>query len=53
MSMDKPDEMFHFLNKSVKHKDNNVVFILGYSDFTKYRSDPRFTEIVKKIGLWK
>jgi len=52
-AMDKPDEMFHFLSKSVEHKDNSVIYILGYSAFKKFRSDPRFTEIVKKIGLWK
>jgi len=52
-AMDKPDEMFHFLNKSVEQKDNSVTYILGYSAFRKYRPDPRFTEIVKKIGLWE
>jgi TolB-like protein len=51
-AMDKPDEVFHFLNKSVEYKDNNVVYILGNAAFRKYRSDPRFTEIVKKIGIW-
>ena len=52
-ALDKPDEMFHFLNESVERKDHSVVYILGYPSFRKYRSDPRFTELIKKIGLWK
>jgi len=51
--MDKRDEMFHFLNKSVENKDNSVTYILVYPSFKKYHQDPRFAEIVKKIGLWK
>jgi len=52
-ALGKADEMFHFLNTSVERKDYNVVYILGYSPFKKYRADPRFTELIKKIGLWK
>jgi len=52
-ALGKPDEMFHFLNISVERKDYSVVYILGNSSFEKYRSDPRFTRLVKKIGLWK
>jgi tetratricopeptide (TPR) repeat protein len=52
-ALDKPDEMFHYLNESVERKDHSVVYILGYPSFRKYRSDPRFTMLIKKIGLWK
>jgi TolB-like protein/Flp pilus assembly protein TadD len=52
-ALNKPDEMFHFLNKSVERKDHSVIYLLGNSPFRKYRSDPRFTSLVKKIGLWK
>ena len=52
-SMDKPDEMFHFLNKSVENKDNEVIYILVYLNFRKFRQDPRFVDLVRKIGLWK
>jgi len=51
--MDKPDEMFHFLNKSVESKDNYAVYILAYQEFRKYRKDPRFADLIKKIGLWR
>jgi TolB-like protein/class 3 adenylate cyclase/lipopolysaccharide biosynthesis regulator YciM len=52
-ALDKPEEMFHFLNQSVERRDHSVVYILGYPSFRKYRSDPRFSELIKKIGLWK
>ena len=52
-ALNKPDEMFDFLNKSVERKDHSVIYILGNSPFKKYRSDPRFTRLIKKIGLWK
>jgi len=52
-ALGKPEEMFHFLNKSVDNKDISVVYILGNSSFRKYRSDPRFSNLIKKIGLWK
>ncbi len=52
-ALDKPDEMFHFLNKSIERKDLSVIYILGNWSFRKYRSDPRFTMLIKKIGLWK
>ena len=52
-ALGKKDEMFHFLNLSAERKDHSVVYILGNSFFKKYRSDPRFTRLIKKIGLWK
>ena len=52
-ALDKPDEMFHYLNLSVERKDHSVVYILGNILFKKYRSDPRFPMLIKKIGLWK
>jgi TolB-like protein len=52
-ALDKPDEMFQYLNKSVERKDYMVVYILGNSFFSKYRSDPRYTRLIKKIGIWK
>ena len=51
--MDKLDEMYHYLKKSAENMDNSVTYILVYPSFKKYHQDPRFVEIVKKIGLWK
>jgi hypothetical protein len=52
-SMDKPDEMYHYLKKSVENKDNSVIYILVNPTFKKYHQDPEFIEITKKIGIWK
>jgi len=49
--MDQADEVFHYLNLSVANKDFGVVYIRGNAAFRKYHSDPRFTDIVKKIGI--
>ena len=51
--MDKPEEMYHYLKKSAESKDNSVTYILVYPAFKKYHQDPRFAEIVKRIGLWR
>jgi TolB-like protein/Tfp pilus assembly protein PilF len=47
------DKMFFYLNKSVEVKEIHMIYLLGYSDLKKYQSDPRFNELVKKIGLSK
>jgi TolB-like protein/Tfp pilus assembly protein PilF len=52
-NMDKQDEMFHYLKRSAENRDNSATYILVYPHFKKYHQDPRFVEIVKKIGLWK
>jgi TolB-like protein len=52
-ALGKTEKMFHFLNKSVKNRDNSVIYMMGNSPFKEYRSDPRFIKILQKIGLWK
>ena len=52
-ALDQPDEMFHFLNKSIEIKDHSMVYILGNSLFKKYRSDPRYARLIRKMGIWK
>ena len=50
--MDKPDEMFHYFNRSIEAKENFAIFIRGFQVLTKYQSDPRFTELLQKMGLY-
>jgi adenylate cyclase len=50
-AMDKPDEMFHFLNQSIETKENFVIFIRGFQTLNKYRSDPRYTALLQKMGI--
>ena len=52
-ALNKTDEVFEFLNLSVERRDNNVIYIQGYPTFHQYRSDPRYTLLMKKMGLWK
>ncbi len=48
-----PDKMFYYLDKCVEAKDIYVIYILGNPGVRKYQSDPRFEELVRKIGLRK
>jgi hypothetical protein len=51
-ALNKPDKMYTYLHKSIENRDNSVIYILGNTYFTKYRSDPRFTEVLQRIGIW-
>ncbi len=49
--LDKPDEMFHYLNKSIEVKENFALFIRGFHAIGKYQSDPRYAELLQKVGI--
>ena len=49
-ALDRPDEMFQCLNKSVEIKEGSALYIWGFPEFKKFRSDPRFKELLQKIG---
>jgi tetratricopeptide (TPR) repeat protein len=51
--LDKPDEMFQYLNKSIDKKDISVLYIQVLPSFKKYYQDPRFDKLVKRLGLSK
>ena len=40
--MNKPDEMYHYLNRSADERENRVVFIRWHPAFRKYRHNPEF-----------
>jgi hypothetical protein len=48
---DRPDEMFHFLKRSIQAKENFVIFIRGFQTLSKYQSDPRYTALVKMMWI--
>ncbi len=50
-SLDRPDEMFHCLNKSVEIKEGSALYFWGFPEFKKFSSDPRFTELLQKIRI--
>jgi TolB-like protein/Tfp pilus assembly protein PilF len=49
--MDKPDEMYHYLNRSYENGENRLPFLRWYPPFRRYHRDPSFAEIVNKLGL--
>ena len=49
--LNKSDEMFHYLNNSVYEKDNSVLYLQIHPSFKKYRQDPRFDQLIKRLGF--
>jgi TolB-like protein/Flp pilus assembly protein TadD len=47
------DEAFHLFNKAVEIHDNTLLYIRGAPSFEEYQSDPRWSEIERKMGLPK
>ena len=45
-ALDRPDEMFQCLNKSIEIKEGSALYIWGFPEFKKFRSDPRFAELM-------
>jgi TolB-like protein/DNA-binding winged helix-turn-helix (wHTH) protein/Tfp pilus assembly protein PilF len=45
------DEAFAWLDKAYQNRDGGLMFVNSYWNFRQIRSDPRFAELVKKIGL--
>jgi tetratricopeptide (TPR) repeat protein len=49
--LDEKDKMFCHLEKAVEEKTGGVVFLKSHPEWKKLRGDPRYTELLKKIGL--
>lgn len=45
------DEMFKYLNNAIEQKLGAVVFINSISAITAYSDDPRYLEVLNRIGL--
>jgi len=50
-AMDKPDEMFHYFNKSIEAKENFALFLRRFQVMNKFHADPRFAELLQKMRL--
>jgi serine/threonine protein kinase len=46
-----PDKTFEWLNKAVTAEDDQLGFYIRYPVFDPYRSDPRYADIMHRIGL--
>jgi len=45
------DQAFHWLNTALQEHDDSLVALKTDSSFDPIRSDPRFAELVRKVGL--
>ena len=45
------DEAFAWLEKAYQNRDGGLMFVDSYWYFEEIRSDPRYAELVRKIGL--
>jgi TolB-like protein/Flp pilus assembly protein TadD len=50
-ALDKPDEMFKYFSKSVESKEYFALYLRGFQVMLPYHSDPRFVELLRKMGL--
>ena len=51
VGLNNESEVFHWLYKAYQQRDGSLVFLNVFPIFDNYRSDPRFIELLKKIGL--
>lgn len=45
------DRAFEWLERGYRDRDKNILFVNASPRFERIRSDPRFTDLVKRIGL--
>ena len=51
--LDEKDKAFEWLQKGLDERDNWLVWLNVHPIYDKLRSDPRFTSLLKKVGLEK
>jgi hypothetical protein len=49
--LNEKDEAFSWLEKAYKERSPQIVFMKALDDFKHVRSDPRFSDIARRIGL--
>jgi serine/threonine protein kinase/tetratricopeptide (TPR) repeat protein len=50
-ALDQKDQAFEWLDKAFRERDNDLVMLKIEPQWDGLRSDPRFSELLKKIGL--
>jgi hypothetical protein len=49
--LNEKDEAFRWLEKAFQERSTQIVFLKVVKDWDNLRSDPRFADLVKRIGL--
>ncbi len=49
--LDERERAFEWLQKAVEERSNNLIYLKVSPAFDNVRSDPRFTELIKRVGL--
>ena len=45
------DQVFKYLRKALEERNGYLTYVKMWSSFDDYRSDPRYKELLKKMGL--
>jgi hypothetical protein len=53
VGLSQKDQAFKWLEEAYEKRDNMLVYLKANPEYNSLRSDPRFTELLKKIGLEK
>ena len=51
LGLDQNDEAFHWLEQAFKEKSNILQFLKTHPFFDPIRNDPRFADLVRRVGL--
>ena len=50
-ALEEKDEAFAWLEKAYRNREGGLILLNSYPHYAQIRSDPRFAELVRKIGL--
>jgi Flp pilus assembly protein TadD len=45
------EQAFYWLNRAYEERNSKLAFLKAYAQFDKLRSDPRFSHLMKRVGL--
>ena len=52
-SLERSEEAFEYLGKALEERSNLLFYFRNSPWFEKFRADPRWTSLEKRIGLWE
>jgi len=52
LGLERRDEAFEYLDKAVEERSTRLFYLRNFPWFRKFRADPRWASLEKRIGLW-